>query len=401
MKTYFVDTNILIDHPDAVEILSDDNQNKVFISYHVLNELDKLKKDPQKSYKVSQVIKNLKKNLNKFTIPKINPDLAAKSNSTDNKLLSEIINLNIPEIILVTADEILQIKATSLSIKSENLKRANPFTDIENGDYSGVFESINEDTKLVNNCFYWDNGKLYFYRQDQEAKSIHYTNTVWNVKPKNVYQNMFLELMLNPDINVISIQSPAGCGKSFLSLAAAFYHVLEKKNYRKIYITKALYEIGERLGFLPGDLNEKLAPYMKYIDGLIGKLTELRPAAKIFNEKNEEPSSLAKFNNKKLEILPINYVRGMNIEDSFVIIDEIQNLSRDEVRTLLSRFGENCKCICIGDTSQIDNPYLNKHNNGLNWILRKFKGEKDYAHLVLKSDKYRGPICELVVRTGL
>jgi len=401
MKTYFVDTNILIDHPDAVEILSDDNQNKVFISYHVLNELDKLKKDPQKSYKVTQVIKNLKKNLDKFIIPKTNPDLAAKSNSTDNKLLSEILNLNIPDIILVTADEILQIKANSLSILSENLKRADPFIDINNGDYSGVFESINEDTKLVNNCFYWDNGKLYFYRQDQEAKSIHYTNTVWNVKPKNIHQNMFLELMLNPDINVISIQSPAGCGKSFLSLAAAFYHVLEKKNYRKIYITKALYEIGERLGFLPGDLNEKLAPYMKYIDGLIGKLTELRPAAKIFNEKNEEPNSLSKFNSKKLEILPINYVRGMNIEDAFVIIDEIQNLSRDEVRTLLSRFGENCKCICIGDTSQIDNPYLNKHNNGLNWILRKFKGEKDYAHLVLKSDKYRGPICELVVRTGL
>jgi PhoH-like ATPase len=138
---------------------------------------------------------------------------------------------------------------------------------------------------------------------------------------------------------------------------------------------------------------------MKYVDSLIGKLVELRPANRIFADKTKDEES--KFNIKKFEVLPINFIRGMDIENAFVIIDETQNLTRHEVRALLSRFGENCKCICIGDTSQIDNPYLNEHNNGLNWILRKFKGQKNYAHLTMKSDKYRGPICQLVVETGL
>ena len=399
MKTYFIDTNVLIDSPDAVEILSDNNQNQVLISCQVLNELDKLKKDSQKGHIVSQVVKNLKSNFDKFKILSHNPDIANQKITIDNKLLSEIITLNDKNIILVTSDEILQIKAESLNIKWEILKRSEPFIDITNGDYSGVFDSIDETTQLVNNCFYWNAGKLYFYRQDLEAKSIHYTNTVWNVKPQNVYQNMFLELGLNDDIDVITVQSPAGAGKSFLSLALAFHQVLEKKSFRKIYLTKALYEIGEKLGHLPGSLDEKLAPYMKYVDSLIGKLVELRPANRIFADKTKDEES--KFNIKKFEVLPINFIRGMDIENAFVIIDETQNLTRHEVRALLSRFGENCKCICIGDTSQIDNPYLNEHNNGLNWILRKFKGQKNYAHLTMKSDKYRGPICQLVVETGL
>lgn len=399
MKTYYIDTNILIDNPDAVQILSDNNQNKVLISFHVLNELERLKKDPKKSHIVSTIIRNLDQNSDKFELTKFNNNII---NITDNKLLNEIINLKIDNLIFITNNDFLKIKARSLNIKNEEFKRSNPFFDFENGDYTGVFEDYNENAKLVNNCFYWCDGKIYFWRQDQEAKSIHYTNSVWNVKPRNVYQNLFFELGLNENIDVITVQSPAGSGKTFLSLALAFYHVLEKKTFQKIYITKALYEIGEKLGFLPGDINEKLSPYMKYIDNHINKLIDMRPTTRIFDEKNKDEENLiSKFNKKKFEILPINYVRGMDIENSFIIIDETQNLSRDEIRTILSRFGSNCKCICIGDVSQIDNPYLNKDNNGINWIKKKFRGEKNYAHLTMKSDKYRGPICELVVKTGL
>jgi len=397
MKKYFIDTNVLIDNPDAIQLLSDSNQNEVLISYHVLNELDKLKKDPKLNHIVSQVVKNLKENIGRFKIITSSKDLAAKN--TDEKILQDILSLNDPTIIFITKDNILQLKAQSLNILCEEFKRANPFVDTDNGGYTGIFDQINEDTKLINNCFYWDMGKLYFYRRDQEAKSIHYTNSVWKVQPKNYYQNAFFELGLCEDIDLFTIQGAAGTGKTFLSLALAFHHVLEKKNFKKIYITKAMYEIGQKLGYLPGDINEKMAPYMKYIESLLFKLNELRTIHKIYGKSENEKD--IEYNNRKFEILPINFVRGMDLEDSFIIIDETQNLSRSDVRTLLSRMGENVKCICIGDITQIDNPYLDSHNNGLNWIMRNCKGEKNYAHLTIKSDKYRGPICELVVKTKL
>lgn len=403
MKTYFLDTNILIDNPDAVQLLSDGNQNKVLISYYVLNELDNLKKDPKLNYVVAQVVKNLKENSDKFEIIGYHLDRSFKN--IDDLMLQQILTLNNENLILVTKDNILQLKAKSLKINCEDLKRSDPFCDTTNGDYTGIFEQIDETTQLVDNCFYWDCGRLYFYRKDQEAKSIHYTNNVWKVQPKNFYQNAFFELGLCEDIDIMTIQGNAGTGKTFLSLALAFYHVLEKKNFHKIYLTKAMYEIGMQLGFLPGTVDEKMGPYMLYIESLIGKLSNLRPCDRIYGKSDskspEEKSREKTYNPRKFEILPINYVRGRDIEDAFVIIDEIQNLSRPEVRTLLSRFGENVKCICIGDVSQIDNPYLDKHNNGLNWIMKKCKGQKNYAHLTIKSDKYRGPICELVVKTGL
>jgi len=398
MKTYFIDTNVLIDNPDAVQFLSDNNQNKVLISYNVLNELDKLKKDPKLTHTISQIVKNLKTNSNSYTIINQVPDLAAKK--TDDRLLQDILNLNIENIIFVTNDNILQLKAMSLGIFCEEFKRSDPFLNTNtNGSYTGIFDQINEETKLINNCFYWDLGKLYFYRRDLEAKSIHYQNNVWKVTPKNYYQNAFLELGLCDSIDLMTIQGNAGTGKTFLSLALAFHHVLEKKSFKKIYITKAMYEIGQKMGYLPGTVNEKLSPYMKYIESLIFKLNELRTVHKIYSKTDADKDTI--FNDRKFEILPINFVRGMDLEDAFIIIDETQNLSRSDVRTLLSRMGENVKCICVGDVTQIDNPYLDVNNNGLNWIMKKCKGEKNYAHLTIKSDKYRGPICELVVKTKL
>jgi predicted ribonuclease YlaK len=110
---------------------------------------------------------------------------------------------------------------------------------------------------------------------------------------------------------------------------------------------------------------------------------------------------LDEIQSKTFEILPLAYIRGMNIENAVVIIDEMQNMSRAECRALLSRLGEGVKCICLGDIHQVDNPYLNQENNGLNWIVKKFKGSNIYSHLVLKGDKSRGPITDLVINSGL
>jgi PhoH-like ATPase len=204
--------------------------------------------------------------------------------------------------------------------------------------------------------------------------------------------------MTNEDIHIVSIQSDAGYGKSYLALAVALYLVLEKKVHDKIYVVKPMIEIGQKLGYLPGSIEEKMEPYTRYVSDLLVKLHKLRPANKIFLDNGTYPPQ---FNSKAFEILPLAYIRGMNIENAVVIIDEMQNMSRAECRTVLSRLGEGVKCFCLGDIHQVDNPYLNQENNGLNWIVRKFKGSNIYSHVVLKGDKSRGPITDLVINSGL
>jgi len=176
------------------------------------------------------------------------------------------------------------------------------------------------------------------------------------------------------------------------------YMTLEQKRFDKIYVLKPMIEIGSKMGYLPGDVDEKMEPYVRYLYGLVNKLHGMRPANKVFQEA-KDPAS--KFDPSKFEILPLAFIRGMTIEDAVVIIDETQNLSRTEIRALLTRMGENVKCICLGDTRQVDNPYLNESNNALNWIVSMMKGIPNYAHLVLKGHRSRGPICDAVIKSGL
>lgn len=391
-KIYYIDTDILIDNPDAIELLSDKKQNRVKIHYGVISEIDKLKKDPKLNHIVSQITKNL---LDHNELYDLVGTYDHKS-YVDEVLLDYIkkTHKSNSNVILVTADKILQIKALKKNIKTEELKRSNPFLDTTNGDYSGLIDF--EKDEVIHNCFFYKDKKLFYYKNENDIRKVE-EQIVWNVKAKDIYQNIIFTLGIDKDIDIFTVQGPAGTGKTFLSLALAFYHVFEKKNFEKIYITKAMYEIGQKMGYLPGDINDKMAPYMEYIQNLIEKLT---CGNRKINKLYEDAEKL-KFNPKKFQILPINYIRGRDIEDAFIIIDETQNLSRDETRTLLTRMGNNVKCICIGDKSQIDNPYLNYHNNGINWILKSFKNSRNYGHVTMNSKFYRGPICELAIKTGL
>jgi len=138
---------------------------------------------------------------------------------------------------------------------------------------------------------------------------------------------------------------------------------------------------------------------MKYLFNLLLKLHELRSAGKIF--LNTDNSNKIRFDSRKFEILPLGYIRGMNIDDAFVIIDEAQNITRQQMRSILTRMGENVKCICIGDVKQIDHPHLNEQNNGLNWCVVKLKGFDNYSHMTLKNKNSRGPICDMVLKSNL
>jgi PhoH-like ATPase len=357
-------------------------------------ELDKLKKDSRLSHVVSKVIQNLTRHTQEYEVLKSNGVAKAFSNRVDHHILEEIQTSKINQPILVTNDRIFQLQAGLKGIQSENYKESEPYR--SEAEYFTGFVSHQGDS--LPNTFRWnDQGKPVFFGPDGE-RVIDYQHHIWNVTPRGVYQNLALELLIHPGIDVVSIQSNAGYGKSFLALAAAFYLTHERKHYQKIYVVKPMVEIGQKLGYLPGRVDEKMEPYTRYISDLVLKLHRLRPVNRMFSNRDE---STPQFNPKRFELLPLTYIRGMNIENAIVIVDEMQNMSRMECRAILSRMGEGVKCICLGDIHQVDNPYLNSVNNGLNWVVNKFKGSKIYAHIVLKGDKSRGPITDLVIKSGL
>lgn len=393
-KNYVLDTNVLIENPQSIDILRNGSENNIFIPYHVLMELNKLKKDQRLAHIIAKVIESLDQNKEHVQIIRNDQLATSYTDIADNYILSEInSNPEIQDPILVTNDKILRLQAQLLNIQSEEFRQSRPF-ESESQLYTGFRE---ENEGPIPNSFTWENGKPVFHGAN-EQKIINYTLDVWKVTPRSTYQNIALELMQNPDIDLITIQSEAGFGKTFLALASALDLVLNKKQYSKIHIVKPTHEIGPKLGYLPGDISEKIAPYIRYIHNLLEKLHEIRKTSKIFLDAAD---SGTKLNPKKIEILPLTFVRGMTIENSFVIIDETQNLSRYEIRSLLSRMGEGVKCVCLGDTRQVDNPHLNESNNGLNWIVKKMKGLNNYAHLVLKGDKSRGPITDMVIKSRL
>lgn len=393
-KNFVLDTNVLIENPKCISALRNGVENKIHLPYTVITELDKLKRDPRIGHIVSQAVRSILKD-DKITI--LSPEYAEKLGdiSPDDCILKEALNASIDNPILVTNDRILQIKAGIHNLTWEEYKDSDPFRS-DSQMYTGF---VDEGETPYVNSFRWENGNPVFYGHN-ENKAITYTHEVWGVKPRNVYQNLALELMLNNEIDLVSIQSEAGYGKTFLALASALYLALEKKNnpFEKVYLVKPIWEIGAKMGFLPGTVEEKMQPYIRYVRDLTVKLHEQRPANRIFMDPDSEKF---RFNQKKFEILPIAYIRGMNLENCVVIIDEMQNMSRSEVRSLLTRMGEGVKCICLGDTRQVDNPYLNESNNGLNWVVKKLRNNKEYAHMVLKGERSRGPITDMVLKTGL
>ena len=393
-KHYIIDTNVLLEDPDALSKLRNGSDNRVYLPYHVLLELGKLKDSPKLGHIVRRVVQSLNDQPDAFTVLRAKAIAGNFANQVDSYILDEITESGLPAPILVTNDRILHLQAAQRGIQSEIYKESVPFKS-EAEYFTGFVACENE---LVPNAFMWNEQGKPIYFGPQGPKIIDYQHRIWKVTPRNVYQNLAFELMNDPDIHVVSIQSDAGYGKSFLALASALHLVLEKKLHDKIYVIKPTIEVGQKLGYLPGKIEEKMEPYMRYISDLAMKLHRLRPAKRIFLDAESTP---LRFDPKYFEILPLAYVRGMNLEKAVVIVDEMQNMSRSECRTLLSRMGEGVKCICLGDIHQVDNPYLNQENNGLNWIVRKFKGGRIYSHLVLKGDKSRGPITDLVISSRL
>lgn len=432
-KVFFLDTNILLEDPNSIDHLSENGENQVLIPYSCILELDRLKKNLNKSHLVTSVMDKLSSDKCPAKFIRRFDFSYSPLNTSDETILADVAdylrNNKEDNYCFISNDRILRLRVKEeLKIYSQEYRQSQPFLS-DSEIYTGV---IKDGDEYIKNCFYWREGKLFY---EKGEKLIDYENELWKIKPRTPYQNMLMELLLDKDIDVVSVQSAPGHGKTFLTLAAALQLVFQKeknddylkvdsleedqpkkkrgrkkkprdsdgkiirtpKIHRKIYVVRPTITIGEELGFLPGDLSEKLDPYFRPIRDLLLKLHEIRPCNRLFVDGDPKKG----FDPNQIEFLPINYLRGMNIENAIIIGDEMQNLTRLEIRTLLSRMGEGVRCFLTGDTSQIDHKYLNPSNNGLNWVLRKFKNQPNYAHITLKGPKSRGPIADLVIKTGL
>jgi PhoH-like ATPase len=197
----------------------------------------------------------------------------------------------------------------------------------------------------------------------------------WGIKPRNKEQKCGLDMLMNDDIPFVSMIGRAGSGKTLMAMAAGLEQVLglEKGRYNRIIISRPVQPLGKDIGFLPGTMEEKMAPWMKPIfDNMQYIMGSDRTMLDLYLEKGV------------IEIDAITYIRGRSISDAYVIIDEAQNLTAHEVKTILTRIGENTKIVLTGDIEQIDNVYTNETSNGLTYAIEKFKESPLSGHITFK-----------------
>ncbi|MEW6427370.1 MAG: PhoH family protein [Thermodesulfobacteriota bacterium] len=199
--------------------------------------------------------------------------------------------------------------------------------------------------------------------------------TCYGVTPRNAEQTFALSALLNPEIELITITGKAGSGKTLLALAAALHN---RRNYRQIFMARPVVPLSNKdLGYLPGDVQSKLDPYMQ---PLFDNLAVLQ-----MHETNGKSKCISEMlNEEKLVITPLAYIRGRSLVKIFFIVDEAQNLTPHEIKTIITRAGEGTKIIFTGDIFQIDHPYLNSHSNGLSYLIAKMQGQPLYAHINLE-----------------
>lgn len=325
-------------------------------------------------------------------------------NKPDHKILNAALFMaeEYPDrkVILVTKDINLRVKAKSLNITAEDFltgKVKDP-----GGLFTGRYEIENIDPKVIDEFYqkgFCDIGKVglkkapiansYYSISSANSSILAYYNceterlehiekeSVSGIKPRNSEQLFAIHAILNPDVKLVTIQGVAGTGKTLLSLAAA---VEQRRDFQQIYLARPIVPLSNKdIGFLPGDINSKIGPYMEPLwDNLKFIKNQYKPTDKEYKKFDEMVQS------EKLVVTPLAYIRGRSFSNILFIVDEAQNLTPHEIKTIITRAGENTKMVFTGDIFQIDTPYLDTQSNGLSYMIEKLKGNHLYAHITLE-----------------
>ncbi len=422
-KIFVLDTSVIIYDHTAIKNFA---EHDVVIPITVLEELDNFKKgNDTKNFAAREFTRYVDMLSGKNTLQdwtsingptrgkfKIEMKTSAKINAErifdDHKADHRILNtaLYVAEthpdrkVILVTKDINLRIKAKSLSLLSEDYETGKIKTvdelytgrteiqKVNNESINAIYNqgeckasSVLKKTKFhPNHFFILKNGSqsvLSRYNEEDDSMKRVVKTAAFGIIPKNAEQAFALDAIMNPDIKLVSIQGVAGTGKTLLSLAGALE---QRRNYHQIYLARPIVPLSNKdIGYLPGDVNSKLNPYM---EPLWDNLKYIRSQ---FSEKDKEHKQLNEMvEAQKLVVCPLAYIRGRSLSNVFFIVDEAQNLTPHEVKTIITRAGENTKIIFTGDINQIDTPYLDSQSNGLSYLIEKVKGQPLYAHITLE-----------------
>ncbi len=209
-----------------------------------------------------------------------------------------------------------------------------------------------------------------------------HSDGVWGIYPRNLEQTFALEALLDDNIRLVTLSGGAGTGKTLLAIAAGLLKTTDEDQYSKLLVARPIFPLGRDVGFLPGDLDEKLTPWMQPIYDNLELLLSGGTAGmrhKRFSKSYEELITQG-----MLAVEPLTYIRGRSLPNQYFVVDEAQNLTPHEIKTILTRAGEGTKVVLTGDPYQIDNPYIDSENNGLTYVIEKFRNEKISAHVSLK-----------------
>ena len=442
-KTFIIDTNVLLHSAAALESFED---NTVVIPMPVIEELDKFKKNQDElgrnARRVVRRIDTLREKSAKRNGPKLFEGVSMENAANGKEAGTLVVALDVPleksnlsatdpgyadnrilaiaedilkktkeknpaeKVCVVSKDLNMRLRADALGLgvedyKKESIKYEKLFTGVDSltlsdadmDDFcSGKAVDLPKDRELYPNEFLnlsdADQTKkaVGFVRNGKIVKPFHIPeDTVWNITPRSGEQRMALQLLLDPSIQVVTLVGRAGSGKTFLALAAALQAVKKDKLYDKILVTRPIVPMGNDIGYLPGSKDDKMALWMQPVFDNLSVLLR--------TEKTKDDSAVQRQISEMqhmgiLSLEALTYIRGRSIPNEFVIIDEAQNLTPHEVKTVLSRAGENTKMILTGDPDQIDNPYLNADTNGLSYAAEHLKNVELHGHITLmKSER--------------
>ena len=372
-KVYVVDTNVIINDPNIVKKLD----GRVFVPTTVLSELDKHKHGhSEKARSVREFARYIERNQDKVWFH----NSEKYEGTADEKITASAQSLSdMYDVTMVTNDILMGVLARAKSLKVERYEVTEASADVL---YKGILTGqAAELAKGVHNKFKMRNLNQYLVCHDGIYKTtkngpekIGKDFSLWGITHRNVEQRCALDALLDDKIKLVTLTGKAGTGKTLLAIAAGLEAVINKRTYKKMIVARPVIPMGQDLGYLPGDLNEKLSPWMQPIMDNIEFLFD--------NQGKKSRNAWADLQNEGLlKMEALSYIRGRSIPNEFIIIDEAQNLTKHEVKTIISRAGEGTKIVLTGDIYQIDNPKVDSMSNGLSYLIDKFKDQSIAAHI--------------------